>query len=117
MRSRALSFEDHAWFAPLILSPLQRQTEAVGTYIVGGVSRGVLAAIMREHPLGDTLVSPWSRRAADTCRPGTCRLASFRSEPCRPEAPEAAAPYGADRRRRQRSAWPRMQPLRVQSSS
>src|SRR5215469_18519339 len=73
----------------------------------GGCSR----QFVREHPVGDIVrVSPWSRRAADTCRLDTCRPDTCRSEPCQPEAPAEAAPYAAGRRRRQRSAWPRMQP-------
>src|SRR5215469_3544038 len=73
----------------------------------GGCSR----QFVREHPVGDIVcVSPWSRRAVGTCRLELCRPDTCRSEPCQPEAPAEAAPYAAGRRRRQRSAWPRMQP-------
>src|SRR5215471_7069683 len=60
-------------------------------------------------------VSPWSRRAleVDICQSEPCR-----PDTCQPEqAPEAAAPYAAGRRRRQRSAWPRMQPAQLESSA
>src|SRR5436305_1503015 len=76
-----------------------------------GVTRMLANEAAEEHrsvplqpPVFATL-SPWRRPAADTCQPDTCR-----SEPCRPELPAAAAPCGADRRRRLRSAWPRLQP-------
>src|SRR6266487_1251927 len=62
-------------------------------------------------------VSPWSRRAVDICQLDTYRPDTCQSGPCRPEAPEEAAPCAADRRRRQRSAWPRMQPLRLEFSA
>jgi hypothetical protein len=62
-------------------------------------------------------VSPWSRRAVDICQLDTYRPDTCQSGPCQPEAPEEAAPCAADRRRRQRSAWPRMQPLRLEFSA
>src|SRR5262249_23774697 len=66
-------------------------------------------------------VSPSSRRAADIsqsdpCQSEPCQSEPCQSEPCQPEAPEAAAPCAADRQRRQRSASPRMQPWRLESS-
>jgi hypothetical protein len=62
----------------------------------------------------DSLVSPWSRRAVgicqpDTCQPGICQPDTCRSAP----APAAVAPYAANQRQRQRSAWRRAQPLRL----
>src|SRR5262249_10435002 len=74
----------------------------------------------RQHGLRPRVcaaVSPWSRRAVDTCRWDTCRPDTCRSEPCQQEAPEEAAPCAADRRRRQRPAWPRTQRLRLESSA
>src|SRR5262249_16466930 len=60
-------------------------------------------------------VSPWSRRAleVDICQSEPCRPATCQPE----EAPEAAAPCEAGRRRRQRSAWPRRQPAQLASSA